>query len=83
MEFHSLDTELYPPEEADVIYATNLSDSLERWAEQGKSVILQLSEDSEFSHFGYTLRKRKALEEGRWVNGIGILHPLFAGRTFR
>jgi len=83
MEFHSLDTELYPPEEADVIYATNLSDSLERWAEQGKSVILELSEDSEFSHFGYTLRKRKGPEEGRWVNGIGILHPLFAGRTFR
>jgi len=69
--------------EAAVIYATTFTSDLERWAKKGKSVILELSsEDSGFSHFGYSLKKRTGLEEGRWVSGLRILYPALAGRIF-
>ena len=70
-------------ETTSTIYTTAFSDELESLAKQGKTVILELSEETEFSHFGYTMEKRKGITEGRWVSGLGIFSPKLAGRVFR
>ncbi len=69
--------------ESNLIYASSFDEELEELAKQGKTVILELSEDTKFSRFGYTLEKRRGITEGRWVSGLGIFSPKIAGRIFR
>lgn len=69
--------------EANFIYATSFTEELELLAKQGKTIILELSEETKFSYSGYTLEKRKGITEGRWVSGLGIFSPRIAGRVFR
>ncbi|MGC8718081.1 MAG: glycoside hydrolase family 2 protein [bacterium] len=68
---------------SNIIYAKSFNEELENLAKQGKTVIFELSEDTKFSRFGYTLEKRKGITEGRWVSGLGIFSPKISGRVFR
>ena len=69
--------------QSNIIYAKSFSEELENLAKQGKTVIIEASEDTKFSRFGYTLEKRKGITEGRWVSGLGIFSPKISGRVFR
>jgi len=69
--------------EAGIVYATSFSEELETLAKEGKTVILELSEDTKFSRFGYTLERRRGITEGRWVSGLGVFSPKISGRVFR
>ena len=69
--------------DTNIIYATSFSEELENLARQGKTIILELSEDTKFSRFGYTLEKRKGITEGRWVSGLGMFSPKISGKAFK
>jgi len=81
--FSSDGIELYPIDKSDIIYSTTYDTHLSRLAELGKTIILDLSGKSNFSGFGYTLRKREGVEEGKWVGGLGVIHQLIAGNEFK
>jgi hypothetical protein len=73
----------YKISEADVIYASSYDSTFPEIASEGKTVIIELSEDTEFSHFGYSLHRRTGIEEGNWISGLGIIHPQIAGKVFK
>jgi len=81
--FSSDGIKLYPGEKSDIIYSTTYDNHLSRFADLGKTIILDLSDKSNFSGFGYTLRKREGIEEGKWVGGLGVIHQLIAGNEFK
>jgi len=68
---------------ADIVYSLEYNEILRSLVEDGKTVILELSEDTYFSQFGYKLELRRGVKEGRWISGLGILHPKIAGRVFK
>ena len=75
--------EIYDLPEAEVILALEYNENIQKWANEGKIVILDLSQENDFSEFGYTLKKRSGTKEGNWVSGLGMLSPEIAGRVFK
>jgi len=69
--------------EAEVILSLKYDENIQKWANEGKIIVLELSEEADFSEFGYTLKKRSGIKEGRWVSGLGILSPKIAGKVFK
>ncbi|MEW5816743.1 MAG: sugar-binding domain-containing protein, partial [Spirochaetota bacterium] len=49
------------PEEADIIYASGYTTDVRNWAEQGKVVIIEMSDKGNFCDFGYRLQPRQGV----------------------
>ena len=66
----------------DILFACGWNRQLVRFAELGKTIVVDLSTSESFSDLGYTLRKREGLEEARWVNGLGMFHQRLVDKVF-